>query len=86
LILSDFESIRAEQSLYGRLGGHAGILTLIKPFYAYVLRHDVLGPIFNSHIIVWPAHMEKVADFWALQAGGESKYRFGFCRLKHIFS
>jgi hemoglobin len=65
-------------SLYDRLGGHAGILKLIKPFYADVRQHTVIGPIFNAHITDWPAHLEKIADFWALQAGGESKYRSGF--------
>src|SRR4051812_15659873 len=39
-----------EQSLYERLGGHVGILKLIKPFYADVRQHNILGPIFNSHI------------------------------------
>ena len=61
----------AEQSLYDRLGGHAGILKLIKPFYADVRQPNVLGPIFNSHITDWPAHMEKIANFRALQAGGD---------------
>ena len=70
--------MNAEQSLYDRLGGHAGILKLIKPFYADVRQHNVLGPIFNAHITDWPAHLEKIADFWALQAGGESRYRGGF--------
>ena len=42
--------MRAEQSLYDRLDAHAGILKPIKPFYADVRQHNVLGPIFNSHI------------------------------------
>jgi len=67
-----------DQSLYERLGGHEGILKLIKPFYADVRQHAVIGPIFNAHIQDWPAHLEKISDFWALQAGGESRYRGGF--------
>ena len=67
-----------ERSLYERLGQHEGILKLIKPFYADVRQHAVLGPIFNSHISDWSAHLEKIAHFWALQAGGPSKYRGGF--------
>jgi hemoglobin len=67
-----------EASLYERLGGHEGILKLIKPFYADVRQHALLGPIFNAHITDWPAHLEKIADFWALQTGGESRYRGGF--------
>lgn len=66
------------KSLYERLGGHAGILQLIKPFYADIRQHGVLGPIFNGHIKDWPAHLEKIADFWALQTGGHSRYRGGF--------
>jgi hemoglobin len=67
-----------ERSLYGRLGGRKGILKLIHPFYMDVRQHNVLGPIFNARIQDWPAHLEKIADFWALQAGGESRYRGGF--------
>lgn len=67
-----------EKSLYDRLGGHDGIQKLIKSFYADVRQHSVLGPIFNSKIHDWPAHLEKIAEFWALQSGGSSGYRGGF--------
>ena len=70
----------SNKSLYERLGGHDGILKLIKPFYADVRQHNLLGPIFNAHIQDWSAHLEKIADFWALQAGGESRYQGGFAR------
>ena len=66
------------KSLYERLGGHDGILKLIHPFYADVRQHALLGPIFNSHIQDWDAHLKKITEFWALQAGGESTYRGGF--------
>lgn len=65
-------------SLYDRLGSHDGILKLIKTFYVDVRQHAVLGPIFNSHIHDWPAHLDKIADFWALQSGGPTRYRGGF--------
>ena len=65
-------------SLYNRLGGHEGILKLLKPFYVDVRQHAVLGPIFNSHITDWPVHLDKITEFWALQTGDESKYRGGF--------
>lgn len=68
-------------SLYRRLGGHDGILKLIKPFYADVRQHALLGPIFNAQIKDWDAHLAKIADFWALQAGGESRYAGGFARV-----
>lgn len=65
-------------SLFDRLGGHDGILKLIRTFYVDVRQHVVLGPIFNSHIHDWPAHLDKIADFWALQTGGPTRYRGGF--------
>jgi hemoglobin len=65
-------------TLYERLGGHEGILRLIHPFYADVRQHAVLGPVFNSHIQDWPAHLAKIADFWARQTGGPSGYSGGF--------
>jgi len=67
-----------EPTLYERLGGHEGILKLIKAFYVDARQHAVLGPIFNSHIEDWPAHLDKIADFWALQTGGPTRYRGGF--------
>jgi hemoglobin len=66
------------RSLYERLGGHEGILKLIRSFYADVRQHAVLGPIFNAKIQDWPEHLEKIAEFWALQTGGGSRYRGGF--------
>lgn len=65
-------------SLYERLGGHAGILKLIKPFYIDVRQHAVIGPVFNAQISDWPAHLDKITEFWALQTGGPSRYRGGF--------
>src|SRR5436190_11882384 len=65
-------------SLYERIGGHDGILKLIRPFYADVRQHAVLGPIFNAHIHDWPAHLEKITEFWARQMGGPSQYPGGF--------
>ena len=64
-------------SLYDRLGGHDGILKLIKPFYADVRQHNVLGPIFNARIQDWPAHLEKIADFWSGVTGGPALYSGG---------
>ena len=65
-------------SLYERLGGHDGILKLIRTFYVDARQHSVLGPIFNAQITDWPAHLDKIAGFWALQTGGQSRYRGGF--------
>jgi hemoglobin len=68
----------ADPSLYDRLGGHDGILKHIKTFYVDARQHAVLGPIFNSHIQDWPAHLDKITEFWALQTGGPTRYRGGF--------
>jgi hemoglobin len=65
-------------SLFERLGGLEGIRRLIHPFYADVRQHAVLGPIFNGHIHDWAAHQANIAEFWALQTGGPSKYSGGF--------
>jgi hemoglobin len=67
-----------EKSLYERLGGHAGILKLLKSFYADVRQHAILGPIFNARIHDWNAHLTKITEFWALQSGGNSRYAGGF--------
>ena len=58
-----FSPMDPNASLYERLGGHAGILKLIHPFYIDVRQHAVLGPIFNAHIQDWPAHLDKIASF-----------------------
>src|SRR6185503_7066050 len=65
-------------TLYERLGGHAGILRLITPFYFDVRQHHLLGPIFNARIQDWPAHLARITDFWARQTGGPSRYGGGF--------
>lgn len=67
-----------EQTLYDRLGGKEGIAKLLKHFYADVRQHDVLGPIFNSQIKDWPAHLAHIGEFWARQTGGPSRYHGGF--------
>lgn len=68
----------AEQPLYDRLGGREGIFKLVKSFYADIRQHAVLGPIFNAQIDDWPAHLEKITEFWSLQTGGPSRYGGGF--------
>lgn len=66
------------ESLYARLGEREGLLKLLNSFYADVRQHAVIGPIFNAKIQNWPEHIEKIAEFWALQTGGPSIYRGGF--------
>ncbi len=72
-----------ELTLYERLGRHEGILRLLKPFYFDVTQHEVLGPIFSSHIQDWPAHLNHITEFWARQTGGPSRYPGGFAGAHH---
>ena len=65
------------KTLYERLGGRGGIAMLLRHFYADVRQHAVLGPIFDAHVHDWPAHLAKIAEFWALQTGGPSTYAGG---------
>jgi len=63
--------------LYDRIGGRDGLLRLLKHFYADVRQHNVIGPIFMAKIDNWPAHLEKIADFWSGIIGGPAKYQGG---------
>ncbi|MFD0796329.1 group III truncated hemoglobin [Maribacter chungangensis] len=40
---------------------------LVRTFYAKVRQEKVLGPIFNSNITDWEAHLELLTDFWETQ-------------------
>ncbi len=70
-------------TLYTRLGGHAGILRLITPFYARVRRDPLLGPIFNERIQDWDSHLAKITEFWAGMTDGPGLYPGGMGR--HFF-
>ena len=37
---------------------------LVRTFYERVRKDEMLGPIFNSIISDWEAHLEKLTDFW----------------------
>lgn len=53
------------------------IQLLVHTFYAEVRKDDLLGPIFNKIIPEdhWPAHLDKLADFWEGALLGVSKFR-----------
>lgn len=72
------ESDRTPNTAFAGVAGRAALLDFLRHFYADVRQDSVIGPIFNAHIHDWPAHLEKIADFWALQTGGKSDYRGGF--------
>ncbi|MBS0234695.1 MAG: group III truncated hemoglobin [Proteobacteria bacterium] len=39
--------------------------TLVDRFYAAVRRDEILGPVFESRIADWDAHLAKLRDFWS---------------------
>lgn len=70
-------------TLYDRLGGRPALQQLLKYFYADVRQHQEIGPIFAAHIDDWPAHLEKIADFWSGVTGGPALYS-GPMPFKHM--
>lgn len=55
----------------------ADIRRLMDAFYAKIRKDAMLGPIFNSHIPEekWPAHLEKLTDFWETNLFGIPKFK-----------
>lgn len=70
-------------TLFDRLGGRSRLLHMLKYFYADVRQHREIAPIFADHIQDWPAHLEKIADFWSGATGGPASYR-GAMPLRHV--
>ncbi len=70
-------------TLYDKMGGRPALLQLLRHFYADVRQHHLIGPIFNSHIQDWPAHLEKIAHFWSPMLGGPWDYA-GAMPPKHV--
>lgn len=64
----------ARRTLYDRIGGREALARLLRQFYADVRQHHEIGPIFNAQIEDWPAHLEKIADFWSAATGGPPRY------------
>ncbi len=61
-------------SLFARIGGRPKLLFLLRHFYADVRQQNEIGPIFTAQISDWPAHLEKIADFWSNVTGGPIAY------------
>jgi len=57
---------------------------LVNTFYDNIREDELLGPIFNMHIKQeqWPAHLEKLTDFWVTVLLGEICFK-GNPILKH---
>jgi hemoglobin len=43
----------------------AMIRDLVHAFYARVRSDPLLGPIFNTRVADWPAHLDKLCAFWS---------------------
>lgn len=69
--------------LFERLGGRPALMKLLKHFYADVQQHHEIGPIFAAHIVDWPAHLEKIGNFWSGATGGPPLYN-GPMPFKHL--
>lgn len=69
--------------LYDRLGGRPALLKLLRYFYADVRQHAEIASIFAAQIEDWPAHLEKIADFWSGVTGGPRLYAGGM-PWKHL--
>jgi len=75
--------IEPNASLYDRIGGREPLLKLLRHFYADVRQHQEIAPIFAANIEDWPAHLEKIADFWSGMTGGPRLYAGGM-PWKHV--
>lgn len=49
-------------------------MRLLRHFYADVRQHQEIGPIFAAQISDWPAHLEKIGNFWSNVTGGPMRY------------
>jgi len=66
---------RAEAEM-GKIGvDQAFIDRLVETFYARILEHPELGPVFDAKLAGrWPAHMEKMKSFWSAVAFHNGAY------------
>ena len=53
----------------------AGIARLVETFYARVRQDELLGPVFESAVHDWPAHLRTLTDFWCSVALRAQRYR-----------
>ncbi len=70
------EARRAEIQAHAAAMGidDAFISNLVESFYRRVREHDVLGPIFNTAVEDWDAHMPNMKDFWSSVAMSTGRY------------
>ena len=51
------------------------VFLLVSTFYAKVRANKEIGPFFNETISDWPAHIEKLTDFWETNLFFANKFR-----------
>jgi hemoglobin len=56
------------------LATRADVELLVRTFYRAAAMDDVLGPVFETARVDWPAHLATVADFWMWQLFGVRGY------------
>lgn len=57
-----------------QIENRADLTLLVHTFYDRVRKDEELGPVFNSIITNWDAHLEKITDFWEQHLFGAQKY------------
>ena len=51
------------------------LFLLVDRFYEKVRMDDEIGPVFNQIITDWPAHLDKITDFWNQHIFGVQAYQ-----------
>lgn len=65
-----YQSSSAVSSSVNELTIHA----VVDEFYSAARQDPLLGPVFETHVNDWPAHMEIMYAFWASVLCGERRY------------
>ena len=52
----------------------AQLATLVAEFYGRVRSDPLIGPIFASRVTDWPAHLDRLTDFWSSVALMTGRY------------
>jgi hemoglobin len=50
------------------------IRRVVERFYAEVRKDPLLAPVFEAHIADWPAHNDRMCDFWSSIMNGTGRY------------
>jgi hemoglobin len=50
------------------------IAACVREFYAKARKDDLLGPIFNAHVVDWDTHLRVITNFWSKTLLGTDRY------------